>query len=167
MDNHTVNRSLEALFKHLIGAYAPNTLRAYHADMQEFITYCEKHSLCPLPAAPQEVASFLMATISQGIKASTIQRKAASISAIHRGTVATRIAAKPESTVRSAKVINPLPPTNKRVPTTNNPRQVPGSGRILPPAKRNIERRQIPAVVTRIPPNNPGGKSFTPILMAR
>ncbi len=84
MNNHTANRSLEALFKHLNGAYAPNTLRAYHADMKEFIAYCEKRNLCPLPADPQEVASFLMSTVPQGIKASTIQRKAASISAIHR-----------------------------------------------------------------------------------
>ncbi len=45
MNNHTANRSLEALFKHLNGAYAPNTLRAYHADMKEFIAYCEKRNL--------------------------------------------------------------------------------------------------------------------------
>ena len=84
MHNHTAKDSLEELFEHLDGAYAPNTLRAYRKDMQEFIAYCEKRSTCPLPACPKEVASVLLSTTSQGIKASTIHRKAASISAIHR-----------------------------------------------------------------------------------
>ncbi len=81
---YTPPEQLTSLMRHLEGAYAPNTLRAYQADMREFIAYCEKRDLCPLPADPQEVASFLISTVSQGIKASTIQRKAASISAIHR-----------------------------------------------------------------------------------
>ncbi len=81
---YTPPEQLTSLMRHLEGAYAPNTLRAYQADMREFIAYCGKRDLCPLPADPQEVASFLISTVSQGIKASTIQRKAASISAIHR-----------------------------------------------------------------------------------
>ena len=72
------------LLAHLEGAYAPNTLRAYRADMLEFIAYSEKTEDCALPAPPSTVASFLMQTVSQGIKTATIRRKASSISAIHR-----------------------------------------------------------------------------------
>ena len=82
--HHTTTNKLMKLLAHLEGAYAPNTLRAYRADMLEFIAYCEKKGDCALPAAPSTVASFLMQTVSQGIKTATIRRKASSISAIHR-----------------------------------------------------------------------------------
>ena len=82
--HHTTTIKLMKLLAHLEGAYAPNTLRAYRADMLEFIAYCEKTEDCALPAPPSTVASFLMQTVSQGIKTATIRRKASSISAIHR-----------------------------------------------------------------------------------
>ena len=72
------------LLDHLNGAYAPNTLRAYRADMTEFIAYCQDRNLSPLPACHSTVAAFLMQTLHQQIKTATIRRKAASISAIHR-----------------------------------------------------------------------------------
>jgi site-specific recombinase XerD len=52
--------------------------------MLEFIAYCDKTGSCPLPAEPKVVADFLMQTVRQGIKSSTIRRKVSSISAIHR-----------------------------------------------------------------------------------
>ena len=55
--NHTANEQLKALMQHLEGAYAPNTLRAYRADMQEFIHFCENHALPALPASSATVAS--------------------------------------------------------------------------------------------------------------
>lgn len=70
--------------QHLEGAYAPNTLHAYRADMQEFILFCEKQSLAALPASSASVASFLMGSLTHGIKTATIRRKVSSISAIHR-----------------------------------------------------------------------------------
>jgi len=76
--------NLEKLLHHLDGAYAPNTLRAYKADMLEFIAYCEKNGVCALPAKPETVAEFLKQTVHQGIKSSTIRRKVSSISATHR-----------------------------------------------------------------------------------
>lgn len=84
MSQNTPNVKLQCLLQHLDGAYAPNTLRAYKADMFEFIAYCDKTGDCPLPAQPKAVAEFLMQTVSQGIKSSTIRRKVSSISAIHR-----------------------------------------------------------------------------------
>jgi site-specific recombinase XerD len=84
MINDTAFQALNRLLVHLDGAYAPNTLRAYKADMLEFIAYCEKNGVYALPAKPETVAAFLMQTVSQGIKSSTIRRKVSSISAIHR-----------------------------------------------------------------------------------
>ena len=52
--------------------------------MLEFIAHCEKNGVCALPAKPETVAEFLMRTVPQGIKSSTIRRKLSSISAIHR-----------------------------------------------------------------------------------
>ena len=84
MINNTAFQLLNRLLVHIDGAYAPNTLRAYKADMLEFIAYCEKNGVCALPAKPDTVAAFLMQTVPQGIKSSTIRRKVSSISAIHR-----------------------------------------------------------------------------------
>jgi site-specific recombinase XerD len=82
--NDTCMRKLQELLAHLDGAYAPNTLRAYKADMLEFVTYCDKASKCALPADPNTVSDFLMQTMDKCIKSSTIRRKVSSISAIHR-----------------------------------------------------------------------------------
>lgn len=82
--NDTSMLRLGKLLRHLDGAYAPNTLRAYKADMLEFIAYCDKTGDCSLPASPKTVAEFLLQTVPQGIKSSTIRRKVSSISAIHR-----------------------------------------------------------------------------------
>jgi site-specific recombinase XerD len=85
MKNCTDSRlRLSNLLAHIEGAYAPNTIRAYRADMQEFIRYCEQVGVCALPANPLNVANFLTHSATTGVKASTIKRKESSISAIHR-----------------------------------------------------------------------------------
>ena len=75
---------LSAILTHVEGAYAPNTLRAYRADMEEFIRYCETHDQNALPADADTVAAFLMTMTTRNIKTSTIRRKNSSISAVHR-----------------------------------------------------------------------------------
>jgi len=82
--NDTSRINLSKLLLHLEGAYAPNTLRAYKADMLEFIAYCDKTGDFALPAYPKTVSEFLMQAIKQGVKSSTIRRKVSSIGAIHR-----------------------------------------------------------------------------------
>ena len=84
MINDIAFQKLDRLLRHLDGAYAPNTLRAYKADILEFIAFCNKTGDCALPAESKTIAEFLMQTVPQGIKSSTIRRKASSISAIHR-----------------------------------------------------------------------------------
>lgn len=82
--NYTTDARIDKLWAHIDGAYAPNTIRAYKADMAEFINYCNKHAHCALPANPLDISKFLLAAMSQGVKSATIRRKVASISAVHR-----------------------------------------------------------------------------------
>ena len=83
--NHDNNpwTQLKALLQHLDGAYAPNTLRAYRADFSEFIEFCENLGSEPLPADPMLIAGFIQ-HLAETNKSSTIRRKVATISAIHR-----------------------------------------------------------------------------------
>jgi site-specific recombinase XerD len=82
--NHTAQNALSELLTHIDGAYAPNTIRAYKADMLEFIQYCAQTNIAALPANPLTVSDFLQSTSTHGIKNSTISRKVSSISAVHR-----------------------------------------------------------------------------------
>lgn len=84
MDHFRATDQLEKLVRHIEGAYAPNTIRAYKADMAEFINYCNKHAHSALPADPLDISKFLLEAMSQGVKSATIRRKVASISAVHR-----------------------------------------------------------------------------------
>ncbi len=82
--NYTTVERVDKLWAHIDGAYVPNTIRAYKADMGEFIRYCNENSVCALPAAPIDISKFLLGTMVQSIKSATIRRKIASISAVHR-----------------------------------------------------------------------------------
>lgn len=82
--NDTALHKLSVLLNYLEGAYAPNTLRAYRADMSEFIKFASKSNCQSLPASPSTVAKFLESVNNGSLKSSTIKRKAASISAIQR-----------------------------------------------------------------------------------
>jgi len=84
MTHHTASIPLKDLLTHVEGAYALNTLRAYRADMEEFIRYCEGEGQNALPAEAETVAAFLMTMSTRNIKTSTIRRKSSSISAVHQ-----------------------------------------------------------------------------------
>ena len=84
MSNFNAAQQLAVLLTRLDGAYAPNTLRAYQADMQEFIRFCTDKPCETIPARPETVSIFLLETLNQGIKSSTVKRKVSSISAVHR-----------------------------------------------------------------------------------
>ena len=46
---------LQRLLADIDGAYAPNTLRAFRADFEEFIRFCEQLGAEALPAKPETV----------------------------------------------------------------------------------------------------------------
>jgi site-specific recombinase XerD len=84
MVNLTGAEELIRIMETLDGAYAQNTLRAYRADMLEFIEFAAKQGKKFMPYTPQVVQPHLLESAKTGIKTSTIKRKVASISAIHR-----------------------------------------------------------------------------------
>lgn len=59
------------------------TRRAYASDWADFVAWCSQEQLGALPAAPGAVARYL-ADLAGKRKASTLQRRAASIAAAHR-----------------------------------------------------------------------------------
>jgi len=73
---------LETL-KNLKRSKARNTLRAYEADYKDFGRFCIKHGFKPMPTEPKIVALYLT-HLSQTSKFSTLKRRLASISVIHR-----------------------------------------------------------------------------------
>ena len=62
---------------------AENTLRGYRADWRDFCAWCESHALCPLPARPEIVASY-MAECAGRLKVGSIQRRLNAIAEAHK-----------------------------------------------------------------------------------
>ena len=60
-----------------------NTLRAYKSDFKHFLDFCKKNNFRPLPADPK-IVSFYITHLSSNSKVSTLKRRLASISVIHR-----------------------------------------------------------------------------------
>jgi len=73
---------LETL-KNLKNSKASNTLRAYKADYKDFAGFCIKHGFKPMPTNPK-ILSLYLTHLSQTCKFSTLKRRLASISVIHK-----------------------------------------------------------------------------------
>lgn len=73
---------LETL-KNLKSSKASNTLRAYKADYKDFARFCIKHGFKSMPTDPK-VVSLYLTHLSQTSKFSTLKRRLASISVVHR-----------------------------------------------------------------------------------
>ncbi len=80
----TAQTKLNDILNTISEAYAPNTIRAYRADFEELIKFCEENNLSPLPAKPTTVAKFIDKTACENISSASIRRKLVSIAAIHR-----------------------------------------------------------------------------------
>jgi site-specific recombinase XerD len=65
-------------------AYATNTIRAYKADFEELIVFCNQSKLSALPAKPATIAKFTESVTTTNISSASIRRKIVSIAAIHR-----------------------------------------------------------------------------------
>ena len=66
------------------GAYAPSTIRAYKANFERFIRFCEKLNIDALPASPSDIAHYIAQLTKSGLKSSSIRIAVASISSIHK-----------------------------------------------------------------------------------
>lgn len=60
-----------------------NTIRAYKSDFNHFVNFCKKNNFKPLPADPK-IVSFYITDLSSNSKVSTLKRRLASISVIHK-----------------------------------------------------------------------------------
>ena len=73
---------LETL-NNLKNSKAANTLRAYQSDFKDFSTFCIKNGLNALPTEPK-IISIYLTNLSKTSKYSTLKRRIASISVIHK-----------------------------------------------------------------------------------
>jgi site-specific recombinase XerD len=60
-----------------------NTIRAYKSDFNHFLEFCKKNNFKSLPADPK-IVSFYITHLSSNSKVSTLKRRLASISVIHK-----------------------------------------------------------------------------------
>ena len=80
--NDIKSLELETL-KNLRNSKSPNTLRAYESDYKDFSTFCLKNNFSPLPANPK-ILSLYLTNLSKSCKFSTLKRRIASISILHK-----------------------------------------------------------------------------------
>ena len=73
---------LETL-ENLRNSKAPNTLRAYQADFRDFSAFCARNGLDSMPTEPK-ILSLYLTHLSATSKFSTLKRRIASISVIHK-----------------------------------------------------------------------------------
>ena len=73
---------LETL-KNLKSSKAVNTIRAYKADFKDFTLFCKKNGLNSIPSEPKVITLYLT-HLSKSSKFSTLKRRLASISVIHK-----------------------------------------------------------------------------------
>ena len=77
------NILMETIVK-IEGAYAPATIRAYKANFERFIEFCDQEKTCALPANHECVANYIKSLSNGKLKSASIRIAVASISAIHR-----------------------------------------------------------------------------------
>mgnify|MGYP001261724592 CR=1 FL=1 len=70
--------------KNLKSSKAPNTVRAYKSDFEDFGLFCVKNSFKNLPSEPKIISLYLTYLSSKNIKISTIKRRLVSIGMIHK-----------------------------------------------------------------------------------
>ena len=73
---------LETL-KNLKNSKSANTLRAYKADFKDFSAFCARNGLSSMPTEPK-ILSLYLTHLSATSKFSTLKRRIASISVIHK-----------------------------------------------------------------------------------
>ena len=77
-------RSLEIeTLKNLKNSKADNTLRAYQSDFSDFSIFCTKNGFSFMPTQPKIIALYIT-HLSKSCKFSTLKRRIASISVIHK-----------------------------------------------------------------------------------
>ena len=76
------NLEIETL-KNLKNSKSNNTLRAYQSDFKDFSVFCSKNGFASMPTQPKIIALYIT-HLSKSSKFSTLKRRIASISVIHK-----------------------------------------------------------------------------------
>jgi integrase len=74
--------SLEQARQYIRASKAESTIRGYQSDWRHFCGWCEGHTLCPLPASPEIVASYI-AECAGRLKVGSVQRRLNAIAEAH------------------------------------------------------------------------------------
>ena len=77
------NLDWKSQISRLEGAYAPSTIKSYHADMESFAEWCASLGTDPLPADPATLCNYLI-NQAETMSASTVNRRIYSIRRVHR-----------------------------------------------------------------------------------
>src|ERR1700722_7648503 len=75
--------TLDQVREYIRASKAANTLRGYKSDWRSFCAWCESHSLCPMPASAEIVASYI-AECAGRLKVGSIQRRLNAIAEAHK-----------------------------------------------------------------------------------
>lgn len=67
----------------LEGAYAPNTVKSYYADVMQFVDWCETQNLVPFPLSETVIVSYVSA-VQCKIKYATIRRRLSALRRINK-----------------------------------------------------------------------------------
>jgi site-specific recombinase XerD len=80
--NNVKSLEIETI-KNLKNSKAQNTLRAYQSDFRDFSAFCAKNGLSSMPSQPK-IISIYITHLSKSCKFSTLKRRIASISVVHK-----------------------------------------------------------------------------------
>jgi len=75
---------LSQTLERIEGAYAPATIRAFKADFNTFIAYCQEHQSASLPTHPSTVSNYIDHLSSCKFTSAYIRRILVSISTVHK-----------------------------------------------------------------------------------
>jgi site-specific recombinase XerD len=88
MSNSELNLKARATLAETIeridGAYAPASIRAYKADFNELINFCNEEEEEALPTHPQTIANFILKMSNGKRSSASIRRAVAGIATIHK-----------------------------------------------------------------------------------
>jgi site-specific recombinase XerD len=80
----TAAAQLSQTISRIDGAYSPSTIRAYRADFEDFIAFCQLKRRKALPASPLLVAEYIAQLTQRGRRSASIRRAMTGIASIHR-----------------------------------------------------------------------------------
>lgn len=80
----TLTDALRSAAEYAQSEKADATRRAYRSDFRDFHTWCEAVQASALPASIETTAAYLAQLADKGLKASTVNRRAAAIGYLHR-----------------------------------------------------------------------------------